>query len=229
MVTIIACTMRSSYMDNVFANYDRQLWKNKEMIIVLNKDDMDIDLWTEKAQQYPEDEVRVYKLPQKYTLGKCLNFAIDKAKEGIITKFDDDDYYGPKYLRESVSALKKGKANIIGKHTAYLYFEEKKALMVFRAGGEKKYQRSIKGGTLLFDKSVWRKVKFPEHKKVGTDAGWTGRCRRRGFKIYSVSKKHYVCVRRKNMGSHTQKKSTKRYMSQCKLVRRTKDFTPYVS
>jgi hypothetical protein len=229
VVTIIACTMRNSFMDNVFANYDRQTWKDKQMIIILNKNNMDLKLWKERAMQYPQNEVRVYKLPQKYKLGKCLNYAIARAKEGMIAKFDDDDYYAPKYLRESVRALKKGKASIIGKHTSYLYFEEKKALMVFRRGGERKYQRSIKGGTLLFKKSVWRTVKFPEHKLVGTDSGWTGRCRRRGFKIYSVSKKHYVCIRRKNIGSHTQKKSTKRYMSHCKLVRHTRHFAKYIS
>ncbi|MBD2868711.1 glycosyltransferase family 2 protein [Paenibacillus arenilitoris] len=229
MVTIIACTMRSSFVDNVFANYDRQVWKDKEMIIVLNKDDMSLDEWNQRASQYPNNEVKVIQLPQKYHLGKCLNYAIANAKEGIIAKFDDDDYYGPNYLRESVAALKSGKGSIIGKHTSYLYFEEKKALMVFRPGGEHKYVRSVKGGTLVFKKSLWRRVKFPEFKKVGTDSGWTGRCRRRGYKIYSVSKKNYVCVRRKNTGSHTQKKSTKRYMSQCRLVRHTKNYSRFVT
>ncbi|MFC5650042.1 glycosyltransferase family 2 protein [Paenibacillus solisilvae] len=229
MVTVIACTMRPAFMDNLFANYDRQLWKNKEMIIVLNNDSMDLDLWTERAKQYPENEVRVFKLPESYTLGKCLNYAISHAKNGVITKFDDDDYYGPKYLRESMRAIKKGKASIIGKHTSYLYFEEKRALMVFRSGGEWQYQRSIKGGTLLFWKSVWKKVKFPENKLVGTDSGWIGRCRSRGIRIYSVSKKHYVCIRRKNTDSHTQKKSTKNYMSHCKFVRRTKYFRRFVN
>ena len=229
MVTIIACTMRTAFMDNVFANYDRQLWKNKEMIIVLNNDNMDLEAWKERASQYPEDEVRVYQLPQTYKLGKCLNYAIELAKDGIIAKFDDDDYYGPKYLRESMRALKSGKASIIGKHTAYLYFEEKKALMVFRPGGERKYQRSVKGGSLVFRKSVWNRVKFPEFKLVGTDSGWVGRCVRRGFLVYSVSKRHYVCIRRKNTSSHTQKKSTKRYMSHCRLVRRTTNFARFVS
>src|SRR4030095_11882731 len=183
----------------------------------------DLKLWKERANQYPNNEVRVYKLPQHYTLGKCLNFAVSKAKEGIVTKFDDDDYYGAKYLSESINAIKAGKASIVGKTTSYLYFEETKALMVFRAGSERKYQRSIKGGTLLFKKSVWRKVKFPEDRLVGTDSEWTWRCRKKGYKIFSVSKKNYVCIRRKNVESHTQKNSTKRYMDYCKLVRYTYD------
>jgi uncharacterized protein YaaW (UPF0174 family) len=53
MITVIACTMRSSYMDNLFENYDRQLWKDKRMIIVLNNDKMDIKAYQQRASQYP--------------------------------------------------------------------------------------------------------------------------------------------------------------------------------
>lgn len=229
MLTIIACTMRSTHMNQVFNNFDRQNWKNKEMVIVLNKDDMNIAKWRERADKYPKNKVRVYKVPEKYTLGKCLNFGISRAKNGIITKFDDDDYYGRNYLRESVIAFRKRKGTIVGKTTAFLYFEEKKALMVFREGSENKRNRSVKGGTLLFSKDLWRRVKFPENRQVGTDSEWIIRCRRRGFTVYSVSKKNYVCIRRKNIGSHTQKKSTSNYMAHCKLVTRTNNFIPYIS
>nr|WP_281272025.1 glycosyltransferase [Paenibacillus cellulosilyticus] len=220
--------MRSSCMDNVFENYDRQLWKNKQMIIVLNSDEMDIEAYQQRANQYPENEVRVIQLPQKFKLGKCLNYAIKLARNGLIAKFDDDDYYGPKFLREAARAIKRGKAPIVGKNTAYLYFKAKQALMVFRRGGEWKYKRNVKGGTLVFRKSVWRRVKFPTNRKAGSDARWLSKCIRRGIRVYSVSKRHYVCVRSKDWSGHTQKKSTRRYMRHCKLVRRTKDFTRYV-
>ncbi|NBD27337.1 glycosyltransferase family 2 protein [Paenibacillus glycinis] len=229
MITVIACTMRPAFIDNVFENYDRQLWKNKQMIIVLNNDSMDIEQYQQRASQYPENEVRVFQLPQKYMLGRCLNYAINLAENGLIAKFDDDDYYGPKFLREAARAIKRGKASIAGKHTAYLYFNATRALMVFRRGGEWKYKRSVKGGTLVFRKSVWRRVKFSEYRKSGSDSNWLGRCLRRGYRIYSLSKRHYVCIRRKNYNSHTQKKSTRRYMSHCRLVRRTKYFKRFVN
>ncbi|WP_263576158.1 glycosyltransferase family 2 protein [Paenibacillus terricola] len=229
MITVIACTMRASYMDNLFDNYDRQLWKDKRMIIVLNNDKMDIEAYRQRASQYPDNEVRIFKLPQRYKLGKCLNYAIKLADDGIIAKFDDDDYYGPKYLKEAARAIKNGKGPIVGKHTAFLYFEAKRALMVFRSGGERRYRRSVKGGTLVFRKSVWNRVPFPEFKQSGTDSGWLGRCFRRGIRIYSMSKRHYVCIRRANNNSHTQKKSTRLYMSQCRLVRKTKYYSRYVN
>lgn len=229
MITVIACTIRSSCIDNVFDNYDRQLWKNKKMIIVLNNDRMDIEVYKQRANQYPAGEITVYQLPQKYRLGRCLNYAIKRADNGLIAKFDDDDYYGPKFLREAARAIKHGRASIVGKNTAYLYFKGKRALMVFRRGGEWKYRRHLKGGSLVFRKSVWRRVKFPANRKAGTDSKWLSSCIRRGFRAFSVSKRHYVCVRRKNWNSHTQKKSTRRYMRRCRLVRRTTNFQRYVN
>ncbi|WP_219838365.1 glycosyltransferase [Paenibacillus sp. R14(2021)] len=228
MITVIACTMRPAYIDNVFDNYDRQLWKDKQMIIVLNNDKMDIEQYQLRAAQYPENEVRVFQLPQRYRLGKCMNFAIAQAANGIIAKFDDDDYYGPKYLREAGRAIKRGRAAIVGKHTSYIYFTSKRTLMIFRRGKEWKYQRSIKGGTLVFRRSVWNRVKFSEFRRAGSDSSWVGRCVRRGYRVLSLSKRHYVCIRRKNSSSHTQRKSTRLYMSHCKFVRRTNNFKRYV-
>jgi len=229
MVTIIACTMRNLFMNNVFNNFERQKWIDKEMIIILNHDSMDLQAWRRRAKQYGAGKVRVYKLPQHYKLGRCLNYAIVKAKEGIITKFDDDDYYGPRYLEESIKALNNRKGDIVGKAAAYLYFQEKKALMVFRPNGESQRSRTVKGGTLMFHKSVWRQVKFPNNRKAGSDSVWIRRCRRHGYRIYSVTKKNYVCIRRKDIGSHTQRVDTHTYMSNCKLVRYTKNYVPFIS
>ncbi|MEW9702175.1 glycosyltransferase family 2 protein [Paenibacillus sp. SI8] len=229
MVSIIACTMRSAYMDNLFANYERQDWPNKELIIILNNDQMDIRAWKERAQQYKVNEVRVYQLPQRYMLGKCLNWAIARAKGTFIAKFDDDDYYAPAYLRESVNALRAKKAPVVGKHTCYVYFEEKRALMEYRKGREKKHLGRLKGGTLVFRKEVWRKIKFRENQVAGSDSQWLKECRDAGIPIYSVSKNNYVCIRRRDTNSHTQKRSTEAYMSMCQLIAHTDNFIPYIT
>ncbi|WP_284644804.1 glycosyltransferase [Paenibacillus silviterrae] len=227
MVTVVVCTMRPSYIDNVFDNYHRQSWKEKELMIILNKDDMDIGEWYERAKDHKD--IVVYQLPQEYTLGKCLNWAIKRASHSIIAKFDDDDYYGPDYLKESMHAMKKKKAPIVGKTTCYMYFEAENALMLFRKGREKQYRPKIKGGTLLFKRSVWDKVKFPENRISGSDARWLLNCGKAGFKVYSVSKNNYVCVRRGDLTTHTQKKSTSNYMAACQMIAFTSDFIPLIT
>lgn len=214
-------------MKNIFSNYVRQNFENKEMIIVLNHDDMDINIWREKAKKHKN--VSVYQLSEKCKLGKCLNYGIGKAKYDLVAKFDDDDYYAPDYLNEAINTLNKSKASIVGKHTSFLYFEGENALMLFRKGGEKKYRRHVKGGTLLFKKSVWDKIKFNEQLVSASDADFLRRCKAKGFHIFSSSKYNYVCVRRKNVKSHTQKTSTVNYMAKCKLISYTDNYVPRIT
>lgn len=227
MVSIICCTMRDSFMDKIFQNYERQNIKKKEMIIVLNRDHMDIEKWNKKAAEYKN--VSVYQLSEINTLGKCMNYGITKVQYNIIAKFDDDDYYAPKYLKESLNALKDNKASVIGKETSFIYFEEKKALMLYREGGENNYCRKVKGGTLVFLKSVWEKVKFDETRVNGSDNHFLNKCRRNGYQIYSVSRHNYVCVRREDISSHTQKRSTAEFMDRCKLICHTSNYIPLIT
>jgi len=223
MLSIICCTMRPDYMQNIFDNYERQNFKKKEMLIILNRDDMDIKQWREKAKHYKN--VTVYKVPQRYMLGKCLNYGIARAKFNVLAKFDDDDYYSPYYLHEAMNALKRTKAAVVGKHTSFVYFKDKKTLMLFRERGENCRRRHLKGGTLVFHRRVWERVNFDEKLVRASDAEFLRRCRRRGYKFFSTSKYNYVCIRRKDTESHTQKTSTKSYMNRCKFIARTSNFT----
>lgn len=84
MISVITCRIRPELMDNVFENYSHQVFKKKELIIILNHDDMDLKQWIQKAKQYPN--VFVYQLPSKKTVGECKNFAVKKAKYSYIGK-----------------------------------------------------------------------------------------------------------------------------------------------
>jgi hypothetical protein len=82
MVSIICCTMRMDYMENVFENYENQDWEEKELIIILNRDDMDVNPWKERAKQ--SKSVTTYQLPEQLTLGACLNYGIKKSKYRLL-------------------------------------------------------------------------------------------------------------------------------------------------
>ncbi|RDW16405.1 glycosyltransferase family 2 protein [Oceanobacillus arenosus] len=226
MISIITCTQRPVFMNQIFNNYIRQEVNDKELIIILNQDNMDINEWNEEAKRY--NNVFIYQLPEEYTLGRCMNYGIEKAHYNIIAKFDDDDYYASKYLKESVDALNNTDASIIGKSAAFIYFEEEKALTIYRENKENKLYKFIKGGTLVFKKSVWNKVKFPDRVE-GSDSHFLRRSWKLGYKIYSVSRYNYVCIRRKDTSTHTQKISTKEYMAKCKLVCHTDHYIPLIT
>ncbi|MEC0181337.1 glycosyltransferase [Paenibacillus peoriae] len=80
------------------------------------------------AKQYKN--VRIYSLPARVSLGHCLNYRASLSKYKLIAKFDDDDYYTPGYLTDSVRTLLKTNTDIVGKRAHYMYLNEKKLLLL---------------------------------------------------------------------------------------------------
>ncbi len=223
-VSIIVCTMRKDSLKNVFENFERQLYKNKEMVIVLNNNDISISTWEKKAKSY--GNVSVYQIDEGITLGSSLNFGVSKAKYDIIAKFDDDDYYGPKYLSDSLKALKH--ADIIGKAASFVYFKKDKILAIRSPLNENNYVKHMDGPTLIINKHVFDKVIFADIPK-GVDTQFSKDCISNGFKIYSTNRFHHVYIRSESSQNHTWKISNKDLLKQCKIVKKgIVDFTKYV-
>jgi hypothetical protein len=223
MVSIIACTIRDEMMENVFDNYANQLCNEKELIIILNNDDMDIEKWREKALNY--ENVSIFQLPEIKTLGDCLNFGIEKAKFGTIAKFDDDDYYSPYYLTEAIDAFRKYHAQLVGKGSSYMYFEHEKLLAIRKIGNENKLGKSfVKGGTLVFKKNLYPKIKFPSKKGSGEDSIFLKECMRRNIRIYATSRYNYVYIRRGDQLSHTYQRTVNFFKKNCTIIGKTDDY-----
>ena len=112
-VSIITCTNQENSLNNILKNFQRQNYPKKELIIIINNNEkISLKDWKEKIQDI--ENIRIYKIPEKISLGKCLNFGVEKSKYGIIAKFDDDDYYGPKYLSEIIKNFHISNADIVG-------------------------------------------------------------------------------------------------------------------
>lgn len=223
-VSIITCTNKTQYIDNIFNNYENQLWEKKELIIILNDDHLNLEEWKMKASEY--SNVSVFQRPSYKSLGRCLNFGVYQCNYNYIAKFDDDDYYSPYYIKTSMNAFRRTKADIVGRRSYFTYFEEDKALYVRYPNRENSYQRYVAGGTIMFKKHVFRTVKFRDV-SIGEDFSFLNACRRKGFRIYATSRFNYVYIRRRNPNNHTWK-PTKKYLRRTgKFVTYTKDYRPF--
>ncbi|HZG73846.1 MAG TPA: glycosyltransferase, partial [Chondromyces sp.] len=192
-------------------------------IIILNKDSMSMDKWQEKAKDY--ENVRVYQLHEKATLGDCLNFGIELANHEYIAKFDDDDYYGPAYLSSAMEECKKHQLDILGKSSYYIYFHNEKAL-IFVSNEEESYVDSIAGATLVFRKEVWEQVPFEKMNRA-EDYFFIKQSKEKGYKIYSANRYHFATIRY-NTDKHTWKISNDELMEWGTIVAYTEDFQSIV-
>jgi len=224
MVSIITCTIRQECMENVFANYAQQTWQDKELIVILNKDSMDIDQWIMKAKNYPN--VQIYQLHEKATLGDCLNFGVLNSNYDVIAKFDDDDYYGPEYITHSMAAFEDKTISITGKNSYYIYFKNRQAL-IHVTGNENSLTDTVAGATLMFRKDVFYYVRFEKVNRA-EDYFFIDQSKKAGFTVYSTD--HYdFAVIRNNTENHTWKISDEDLMGWGELITTSTDFESIVS
>jgi len=199
-VSVITCTNRRSYRSNLFHNYSRQRYPTKELLIVVNDDGIPLEPYLRLARKLPN--VRVFRVPGRVPLGACLNYAVKRAKHRYIAKFDDDDYYAPDYLADSLQSMRRSKADVVGKRAHYMYLRGSRKLILRFPHDEHRTVSRLPGATLLMKRSVFRRVRFP-HRNVGEDDLFCIRSKRKGYKVYSGGKYNFVAVRRRNSAHHT--------------------------
>jgi glycosyltransferase involved in cell wall biosynthesis len=191
-VSIISCTNKLYFMENIFENYSNQEWKMKELIIILNNNRLNIEEWMKKAELF--QNVTIFQLPEDVSLGHCLNYGISKANYDTIAKFDDDDYYAPAYLTEAMNSFIDN-VQIVGKRTYYLYFENMDQLFLRFPNSENRKIKMVHGGTIVAKREVFEKVSFPDL-SLGEDKQFFKKCVAAGIRICSTSRYNYTYFRR---------------------------------
>ncbi|GBF74310.1 hypothetical protein PA598K_02647 [Paenibacillus sp. 598K] len=199
-VSIITATHRPQFLKNMLGNYGRQRYRAKELIVIVNNDSVDLRMYRRLARAYPR--VRIYQVPERLSLGQCLNCGIAVARYPLIAKFDDDDYYSPYYLGEQVRALLRTGSDVVGKHGCLVYLEATRELLLRSPLNRDRPEPFVQGGTLLFRRRVLRKVRFAD-RSLGEDTTFLRACGKSGFAIYATSPFNYVYMRRSDKQSHT--------------------------
>ena len=225
-ISVILCTNRTQFLQNIFSNYGRQLYKTKELIVILNNNELDLKRYKTVAGKYPN--VSVYQLDESVSLGRCLNFAVAKANYPLVVKFDDDDYYSPYYLRGVAKCFNTTGADVLGKKTCYLYLKSRNLLLLFHPNRANRYTDMVMGSTLAFRRMLFRKVKFRNVSR-GEDTYFFDDCTKNKVKIYSCDPFNYVCIRRSNRFSHTWSIDEKTILKHSLPVTKTNHFPRYIT
>ena len=121
-VSVITSTRnRESFLPSLFAQFDRQTYDNKELII-----------FDDSKSPCPffstlnDERVKYIHSNEPKTTGEARNFLTQQASGEIVAIFDDDDVYLPKYLEGMISKL--GNNDLIKLDGWYIYKPIEKAL-----------------------------------------------------------------------------------------------------
>lgn len=224
-VSIITPTNKLIYQQNIFSNYAQQLYPQKELIIILNNNQLQLDDWQEVAKSF--EHVRIFQIDQDVTLGECLNYAIHQSDGEIVAKLDDDDYYSPNYLPDLVDCFAYTNASIVGKASQFVYFESTGQLMLCHSGAGYQY-RNVCGGTFVIKREVLNAIPFQPH-NTGEDDRFIQECNQRGLAFYSADPFNYLIYRRTDKTYHTWKINDAEYSSWCTPILTTDDPKPFIT
>ncbi|MDP4084396.1 MAG: glycosyltransferase [Bacillota bacterium] len=206
MISAIACTNRPSFLSNIIENFNRQTISDKELILVFNCSTIEPE-YAEYILSSHQIKFKILLFPEAITLGECLNHGIQQATYPILAKFDDDDYYGPHYLKEAVDVLQKTNAEVIGKSTFYVYFDHLQELRLYHPGYENAWIGSdgfhyLHGASLIIKRRIWEKIPFSQV-NVGEDTLFQKQCFSMKLPMYSTSKLHFAYKRYTLPNHHT--------------------------
>jgi len=226
--SIITVTNRLNYLDRIFDNYFRQNHVGKELIIILNNNSLDLNIYQERAAG--NENIKVFQLDEKKTLGECKNFAFANAKYEYIAFFDDDDYYGPNYLNRSIGVFHNIQCDIVGKKAFFIYFEKNKTLALCLPKRENQYVNHVADSSLIVKRRVLENIRFPSIKGNGTVSSFQRSCIEKGYRIYSTDRFNYVAHRHPDpKAQHTWKIEDSNLLKNCNIIKEgITNYTPYV-
>ena len=159
VVTILLATRRPDRVTAAIDAVAGQTYPRLELMLALHGDGFDRTAIDSRLHAL-EHPARVVEAPGHLPLGAVLNTAAAESSGTLLTKFDDDDVYGPEHLWDLVLAHEYSRAPLVGKGAEFVYLQGSDVtLHRFRGGGERDITtQAIAGGALMISRHCFDAV-----------------------------------------------------------------------
>ncbi|MFL6106184.1 MAG: glycosyltransferase [Marmoricola sp.] len=201
-VSAIVPTVRPEQVDHVLAYIAHQSHPAIELVLVTHGFVLDEQDLRRRAEAAGVTDVVLVDADGGLTLGAILNLGIDAATGDLVTKMDDDNFYGEHYLTDLVRALEFSRADVVGKWAHYVLLESAGETLLRFAHAEHRYVPQVQGGTLLMSRALAAELRFDDLPR-GVDTAFLARVIESGRRVYAADRFNFVSVRRSDPDSHT--------------------------
>lgn len=199
-VSALVPTIRPHQLEHVFSTVASQTDVDVELVLLTHGFEVPESQVQELAHKHGVSRFTLLTATRDVTLGECLNRCVAASTGQVLTKMDDDDYYGPRYLVDLLHALDYSKADVVGKQAHYMYFASTNATMLRIPHMEHRQTRFVMGPTITARREVFEAHPF-EPLNRGEDTAFLKAVTTAGGSIYSADRFNF-CQYRKGDG-HT--------------------------
>ncbi|KOX24155.1 glycosyltransferase family 2 protein [Nocardiopsis sp. NRRL B-16309] len=158
-VSVILCTRRPEMVGFALAQIARQRGVRLEVVLTLHGFTADLPEVAAAVREFTGTGLPliVHEADADQVFGSVLNDAVDRVSGHLVSKWDDDDWYGPDHLADLLLARAYSGADLVGNVQDFVYLEELD-LTVRRGKQSEMPIRFVSGGTLMFERGLWEEV-----------------------------------------------------------------------
>ena len=215
-VSVVIATCRPDNVKFAIENYRKQVYAEKELLLVLNNAIFDVE--SIEAQARDLNNVRIVQVDGRATLGESLNRGVEEASGYYIAKMDDDDYYGENYLSDMMLAADFSGAEILGKGTYFVHMKARNITAVRSVASQHEFTDFVAGATLTGQREVLREIRFPDCTR-GEDSSLLATASKAGCRIYSADAFNILVVRGTDHQRHTWDIGDSDFLKNCRNIR----------
>ena len=212
-VSVLMPTMRPENVTRCLENFVKQTYEEKELVLILNNAEFDLDAVRRDAESIPN--VQVLHVEGRTTLGECLNRGVEASSGRYVAKMDDDDLYGERYLSDAVLAASFSDAEVVGKGCFFTYFEDSNTMALAEVAREHTFSYFVTGGTLFIREDVARKNPF-DSVSIREDTNFLHAVAQAGCRIYSADRFNFLRVRTRRLSDHADRTPDSEFLKKCR-------------
>jgi hypothetical protein len=214
-ISVVSPTLRPENINTILENYDRQIYENKELVIVLNDD---YDAYKELVSLESErDYLKIIFLPEDHSAATALNLGSRHCSGDYIFRFDDDDFYGENYLSDFITSIEAEDVDLFGKFGSFVFKEgstdiylreqtsRDKCNTVFRARDLGHPNAQLSGATFGIKAEILKDCGFPSDRLAAADTAFLAQLREKhpNSVVLKNDWVSYALGRAQNENSHT--------------------------
>ncbi len=141
-VSVLLATNRPEQIEHAIGQLERQSYPELEVVVGLHGPA------AARAPDLPGDS-KVIEADASLTLGEVLQMAVEASSGELLSKFDDDDWYGPDHIWDLVLAREVSGATLVGKGSEFVHLAGSDRTIRRFVGGADTWTTTIGGGALL--------------------------------------------------------------------------------
>ncbi|RBQ14815.1 family 2 glycosyl transferase [Spongiactinospora rosea] len=202
-VSVVMSCMRPHHLPGALAQIARQRHVRAEVVLGLHgvpggRDHPDV----RRAAEGFALPLTVLEAGEDRPFGELLHQAAGRASGQYITKWDDDDWYGPEHLADLLLAKEHSGADLVGVAPEFFYLEPLRATTRRTDYTSEVWSDYIAGATILMERAKYQESGGFAPLTAGVDADLLKRIHAAGGRIYRTHGLGFM-IRRSLAADHT--------------------------